>query len=105
MDMIDGLGKEQPLEGYPRVDLQQADILQFPPLTLRRDPCERFTNSLPVEFDADIVAAGMRQGAADKKLTEAGTDLHFQEGATAELLMPGDRAPGLVIRDNRAEQE
>ena len=71
----------------------------------RGDPCERFTNSLPIELNADIVAAGMRQGAADEELAEAGTYFYFQGGATAELFMPQNRPLDRVIGDNRAKQE
>ena len=47
----------------------------------------------------------MRQSAADKKLTQAGTYFHFQGGAAAELFMPENRALDLTIRNDRTEQE
>lgn len=88
MNAIDALRQKQPLEGHPRVDLQQTNILQSAPLMFRSDPCERFTNPLPVELNADIVAMGMRDGAADEEFAEAGTYFYFQGGATAEVFMP-----------------
>ena len=105
MNAVDALREKQPLESHPRIEAQQTDIFQSTLLTLRLYPGQRFTDSLPAQFHADVIVPWMRQGVTDKEFSETGTDLHFQGSATAELLVPKNRSLKAMIGNNRTEQE